>query len=54
MVIEGQLLWTPTRERIERAHITAFIRWLAKERGLDFKDYDALWDWSVTDLEGFW
>jgi acetoacetyl-CoA synthetase len=54
MVTEGELLWTPSRERIERSHITAFIRWLAKERGLHFKDYDALWDWSVTDLEGFW
>ena len=54
MVTEGQLLWTPTQERIERSHLTAFLRWLAKERGLHFKDYDALWDWSVSDLEGFW
>ena len=51
---EGDLLWTPSQERIERSHITAFTRWLAKERGLHFKDYDALWDWSVTDLEAFW
>ncbi len=40
--------------RIERSHITAFIRWLAKERGLQLEDSDALWDWSVTDVEGFW
>src|SRR3569833_3005978 len=54
MVTEGELLGTPSQERIERAHITTFIRWLAKERGLLFRDFDALWDWSVTDLEGFW
>ena len=28
--------------------------WLAAERGLEFADYDALWRWSVEDLEGFW
>src|SRR3546814_15799762 len=27
---------------------------LRQERGLDFKDYDDLYDWSVRDLEGFW
>src|SRR3546814_6852848 len=28
--------------------------WLARERGLDFADYDALWRWSVADIEAFW
>ncbi len=28
--------------------------WLRTHRGLDFKDYDALWQWSVTDLDAFW
>jgi acetoacetyl-CoA synthetase len=27
---------------------------LKKERGLDFDGYDALWHWSVTELEEFW
>jgi acetoacetyl-CoA synthetase len=47
-------LWRPSRERIERARITAFRSWLARERGLAFADYESLWQWSVTDLEGFW
>jgi acetoacetyl-CoA synthetase len=34
--------------------VTAFIDWLRRERGLDFDSYDALWRWSVDDLEGFW
>lgn len=28
--------------------------WLARERGLSFDTYDALWQWSVTDLAAFW
>ena len=28
--------------------------WLARERGLQFADYAAMWQWSVTDLEAFW
>ncbi len=28
--------------------------WLRAERGLSFADYDALWRWSVTDLDAFW
>ncbi len=53
-VREGDLLWTPGPGRIERANVTEFIRWLARERGLDFDGYPALWRWSVTDLDGFW
>ena len=43
-------------DRAGRANVTAFIRWLARERGLDFEGdgYPALWRWSVTDLDGFW
>ena len=34
--------------------MTDYMRWLERERGLRFADYDALWRWSVEDLEGFW
>ena len=53
-VREGDLLWTPGPDRVGRANVTAFIRWLARERGLSFDGYPALWHWSVTDLDGFW
>jgi acetoacetyl-CoA synthetase len=46
--------WQPSAAMISAAKITAFIDWLAAERGLKFADYDALWRWSVDDLEGFW
>jgi len=34
--------------------ITRYQRWLREHRGLQFDSYDALWRWSVNDLEGFW
>ena len=52
-VEEGQLLWTPSPARIERSHLTRYLRWLA-DRGCRFDDYEALWRWSVSDLDAFW
>jgi acetoacetyl-CoA synthetase len=43
-------LWTPSEERIERSTLARF----AREAGKDPHDYEALWRWSVDDLEGFW
>ncbi len=34
--------------------IRLYQDWLRDERGLTFETYDALWRWSVTDLEAFW
>jgi len=52
---EPTVLWTPTQERIERASITRFARWVAASRSVDVTgSYDALWRWSVDDLDGFW
>ncbi len=48
------VLWTPSPERIRKARLTAFTDWLRDQRGLQFPDYESLWRWSVTDLEGFW
>ena len=54
MIKEGDLLWTPSRERVERSHLAAFMRWLKRERQLAFADYGALWQWSVADIDAFW
>ena len=50
----GDLLWTPSPERVERANITRFTRWLKQARGLDFGDYRDLWQWSITETDAFW
>ncbi len=51
---EPELLWTPSPERVQRATITRYERWLESSRGLTFDDYAAMWRWSVDDLEAFW
>jgi acetoacetyl-CoA synthetase len=50
----GELLWEPSRGSIERSQMTAYMRWLAAERGVEVDGYAALWRWSVTELEDFW
>ncbi len=47
-------LWEPSAELVEDARLTEFMRWLQAERGLRFEGYEALWRWSVDDLEAFW
>ena len=47
--MEPKLLWRPPADRIEHATISRFARAVGREG-----DYDALWQWSVDDLEGFW
>jgi acetoacetyl-CoA synthetase len=34
--------------------IRLYQDWLHAQRGLSFASYDALWRWSVTDLDAFW
>lgn len=51
---DSELLWTPDVEQVAYANVTRFMQWLARERGLHFADYTALWQWSVTDLDAFW
>jgi acetoacetyl-CoA synthetase len=31
-----------------------FEQYLNENRGLTFSDYNEMWDWSISDLEGFW
>ncbi len=50
----GRVLWRPPDDVGERSRIGRYMRWLEAERGLPFDDYDTLWRWSVSDLDGFW
>src|SRR3954454_22662552 len=49
MTVEGELLWEPSAERTAGTRIAAFARHVGVEG-----DYDALWRWSVGNLDGFW
>lgn len=55
MVAEGELLWSPGKEFIERSNLHAYMQWLKRERGLNFGgEYEPLREWSVADIETFW
>ncbi|MDX6629255.1 MAG: acetoacetyl-CoA synthetase, partial [Gaiellales bacterium] len=48
-------LWSPSPERVADAAITRYAAWVERTRGVEVAgSYDALWRWSVDDLEGFW
>jgi acetoacetyl-CoA synthetase len=49
-----EVLWTPSPERVQRSSLARYEEWLSRERGLRFQDYQALWRWSVDELEDFW
>jgi acetoacetyl-CoA synthetase len=51
---EGDLLWTPSPERVQRTRLTAFTRFAEERTRRTFGDYAALWQWSTTELEEFW
>jgi acetoacetyl-CoA synthetase len=52
--LAGAVLWTPRPDQIAPTRLVAYMRWLATERGLNFDSYNALWRWSVDELEAFW
>ena len=47
-------LWTPNRSFAENSNLKKYQNWLFVKKGLYFKTYQDLWDWSVTDLDDFW
>lgn len=50
----GDVLWTPPADLRRSTEIGRFMEWLRDHRGRDFTGYEALWRWSVDDLDGFW
>jgi acetoacetyl-CoA synthetase len=48
----GEVLWRPPSGG--RPRVADFLTWLERERGLTFTGYPDLWEWSTTDLAGFW
>ena len=51
---EPKVLWTPSREQIDRATLTRYQAWLGGDARACFDGYHDLWRWSVSDVEGFW
>ena len=47
-------LWAPSEERINNANMTRFLEVARHFTGKDLRNYDELYNWSITDLNGFW
>ena len=54
--LSGEVLWRPSAERVERSRLTAFAAEVRERHGvaIDDHDYEALWRWSVDNVEDFW
>jgi acetoacetyl-CoA synthetase len=50
----GDILWTPRADWRDTTEVGRLMTWLRENRGVELADYDELWRWSVSDLEGFW
>ncbi|MHA3701456.1 acetoacetate--CoA ligase [Jatrophihabitans sp. YIM 134969] len=50
----ADIVWRPTPERIRGSVLRAYLDGLERREGRAFADHDALWAWSVADLDGFW
>jgi len=47
-------LWRPSPERIAQANLTAFLAQVKRDWGAALGDYDALYRWSIEEMEKFW
>jgi acetoacetyl-CoA synthetase len=50
----GATLWTPPADVRQTTQLGRFLDFVRDTRGRDLPGYDELFDWSVSDLEGFW
>ncbi|RLB72791.1 MAG: acetoacetate--CoA ligase, partial [Deltaproteobacteria bacterium] len=47
-------LWKPSAERIKNSNLTDLMTRLKEQKGLEFKSYDELYEWSVAERADFW
>jgi acetoacetyl-CoA synthetase len=50
----GELMWSPPADVRETTRMGHFLDFVRDTRSRDLDDYDELFAWSVSDLEGFW
>ena len=50
----SKLLWQPSDKRIQATNMYKFMTIVNEKFNKDFKEYPALWEWSVENIEDFW
>ncbi len=47
-------IWIPSKERVEKSNMTAFVRFAGEKTSRNFSSYEELYNWSVNNIEEFW
>lgn len=47
-------LWSPTSEQVENANMTKFMNFINLKYSIKLKNYNDLYNWSVTYIANFW
>ncbi len=47
-------MWQPSQERIDQANLSAFLRQVKDDWGVECRDYGDLYRWSIDELDKFW
>ncbi|MEE9371714.1 MAG: acetoacetate--CoA ligase [Saprospiraceae bacterium] len=47
-------LWEPAWYFIQNSNLKNFENWLKESKSLHFEDYNAIWRWSITNVDVFW
>ncbi|MGM9920900.1 MAG: AMP-binding protein, partial [Bhargavaea sp.] len=53
-VTQGEVIWTPSEQRVEQSVMWDYMSWLKQEKGVEVRNYPELWKWSVDQVEAFW
>lgn len=51
---ERRIVWEPPANAWVSSRMGRFLDRVSRERGLALSSYERAWQWSITDLEGFW
>ncbi len=51
---ERRVVWEPSDDAWTTSRMGRFLTRVGEKRGLDLATYARAWEWSTTDLEGFW
>jgi acetoacetyl-CoA synthetase len=50
----GDLVWSPTPDRVATSTLRVFLNWLEEREGRSFVGHAEFWAWSVEHLDRFW
>ncbi|MFP5212778.1 MAG: AMP-binding protein, partial [Acidobacteriota bacterium] len=50
----SRLLWSPSEERVKSTNMFDFIQYVNRTKGKSFSTYGELYEWSISDIPGFW